>query len=124
MPRRVRPAIALVASIALGGAGCTSIDLPTDAQSGAELFVSQNCALCHGADGRSAFWRPGPDIVPALGMWTVDTLAEYLGDPEAWAARDPRLEGGSMPSFDHLTGDERERLARWVLTLDDTPDDD
>ncbi|MCB9897062.1 MAG: cytochrome c [Planctomycetes bacterium] len=108
----------------LAGAGCSSTsDLPPDVQTGAELYVSQSCALCHGADGRSAFWRPGPDLVPSLDAWTVDALAEYLADPAAWAARDPRLDDDGMPGFPQLSVDERERLARFVLSLGDAGGD-
>lgn len=85
--------------------------------SGAELWVSQNCALCHGPDGASAWWRPGPDLLPNLHRWTAPALAAYIADPMLAARNMERLDGTGMPGYPHLTVSERLRLARYVLGL-------
>jgi mono/diheme cytochrome c family protein len=106
-------------------AACSSSDPgpPPEGQSGAQLFESQGCAVCHGADGTSAFWRPGPNLLPNLDTWAVPELAQYLADPDSVAERVERLTPGSMAGFPHLDEATRLRLADYVLTLDDAVED-
>ena len=115
-------ATAVVAvGVALGVAGCASGDdgPPPTVQTGAQLYESQNCALCHGEDGTSSWWRPGTDLTAHLDTWTVETLAEYIRDPDWAAVTIDRLTTGNMAGFPHLDEASRRRLAEYVLTLGD-----
>jgi len=105
--------------LTLGASGCSSeaTALPVRDQSGEQLYESQRCALCHGADGSSAFWRPGPELLSHLDSWSIDALAAYLADPVAVAATLSRLDGEGMPAYDHLDQATRRRLAAYVLSL-------
>jgi mono/diheme cytochrome c family protein len=92
-------------------------NVPAGEQTGALLYETQSCGTCHGADGASAFWRPGPDLLPNLDTWTVDSLAAYLADPISIAQGIERLGEGSMPEYGHLDEATRRRLAEYVLSL-------
>jgi len=112
----------LLAPLALLAA-CSSptTDVPLEEQDGELLYKSQACGKCHGADGSSAFWLPGPDLRTHLDAWTVDTLAAYLADPMTVAKGIERLAGeGKMPEFSHLDEASRRRLAEFVLTMGDS----
>lgn len=109
----------LLAVTVLAATGCSGpkVETPVAQQDGALLYDTQRCALCHGPDGSSAFWRPGPDLLPHLDSWTVDTLAAYLEDPAAVATDIDRLDGEDMPGYPHLDEATRRRLAAHVLSL-------
>jgi mono/diheme cytochrome c family protein len=113
---------ALLAGLA-GSLACSgpAVETPVAEQSGALLYETQRCALCHGADGSSAFWRPGPDLLPHLDYWTVDSLADYLADPAAAAMEIDRLDGEDMPGYPHLDEASLRRLATYVLSLGAKP---
>ncbi|MFT7462280.1 MAG: mono/diheme cytochrome c family protein [Pseudohongiellaceae bacterium] len=119
-----RTALLLLAPLALFAAcssATTDVVVAVEEQDGAQLYKSQACAKCHGSDGSSAFWLPGPDLRAHLGSWTPDTLAAYLGDPMAVAEGIERLAGdGKMPEYSHLDEATRRRLAEYVLTLGDS----
>lgn len=116
--RRALLTCALVlASVSSGACSGPAVETPVPQQPGAVLYVTQRCALCHGDDGSSAFWRPGPDLLPNLDRWTVDSLADYLEDPAAVAADIDRLDGEDMPAYPHLDEATRRRLAAYVLSL-------
>ncbi len=106
--------LALVFAQACSG---PATEMEVHEQSGALLYETQRCALCHGADGSSSFWRPGPDLLPHLSSWTVDSLSQYLLDPVAMAADIDRLSGEDMPAYDQLGLETRRRLAEFVLSL-------
>ncbi len=108
-----------VAVLLLAGCSGPSTDLAPAEQDGALLYATQKCALCHGDDGASAWWRPGPDLRPHLGDWTVDGLAAYLLDPIGTAEGIDRLAGDGMPAYEHLDEPTRRRLAAYVLALGD-----
>lgn len=117
-----RAARLLLAPLALLAA-CSSptTDVPVEKQDGELLYESQACGKCHGADGSSAFWLPGPDLRTHLDSWTADTLTAYLADPMSVAEGIERLAGeGKMPEFSHLDAAARRRLAEFVLTLGDS----
>lgn len=87
--------------------------------SGAEIYVLQNCRLCHEEDGS------GSGRGPALGQlrtnWTVEQLVSYLSDPAPFIEADPRLKkledthSLPMPRYHNLTEQQRSRLAVWLL---------
>ncbi len=122
--RRALLASSVGVLLALGVVACGSSagELPVEEQSGEQLYASQRCALCHGPDGSSAFWRPGPELLSHLDSWTVETLAGYLADPPSVAATMSRLDGEDMPAYGHLDEPTRRRLAAYVLSLRPTDD--
>jgi mono/diheme cytochrome c family protein len=90
------------------------------AEAGARLFRIENCANCHGPDGRGS--PNGPPLVDLGSRWTVDELASFLADPEAFRTADPRLAELSreatnrMTPFAHLSGHQRRSIAVWLLS--------
>jgi mono/diheme cytochrome c family protein len=110
---------ALACSAALGASGCNG-DSPR-IRTGAELFHLQGCKQCHGPQGRGG--SLGPDLVANKAAWTPERLVEYLRDPPAFVAKDPRLREQAkryslpMPKFDMLREEELEGLAQHVLEL-------
>ena len=90
---------------------------PLAMQSGAELFVSQKCATCHGEDGRGTWMDLGPSLEGVAEFWTETSLVRYLGDPAGYAVTDPRLGEREMPSYETLGVGEARRLAQHVLEL-------
>ena len=119
-------------ALLLVGVGCTGEDAPSSPveaapvrASGAQLYANQNCALCHGKNREGA--SLGPALEPGDGYWTVETLSSYLEDPRAYAAAHPEFADrrqetfrGVMPGYPRLAAEERERLARWLLGLDES----
>jgi mono/diheme cytochrome c family protein len=103
---------------ALLAAACALYVVPRS--DGPTLYKRASCADCHGAGGIGG--PSGPPLDTSLsGRWTVDSLAEFLVDPEAVLEREPRLAelsrtyGNRMPSYRHLTRKERRTLARHLL---------
>ena len=118
MPTHSRSARFLLGPLVfLAACSGPATDAPAGEQAGALLYETQSCGTCHGPDGASAFWRPGPDLLPHLDTWTVDTLAAYLADPAAVAEGIERLGDSSMPEYGHLDEATRRRLALYVLSL-------
>jgi len=113
--------LGLLAPLVLGAlGGCASNPGPApEGATGAELYAWHNCANCHD-DDKSGTWV-GPALRELSAHWTVDTLADFLADPKAFAERDERLEAldgrylGSMGPYDDLRPEERRRLAAWLL---------
>jgi mono/diheme cytochrome c family protein len=52
-------------------------------------YIDLNCASCHG-DHREG-QRSGPPLVGLSKHWTVDSLVDYLTDPDAVVRANPRL---------------------------------
>lgn len=85
---------------------------------GADVYLSAKCATCHGGE------REGGSMAPALvgltGNWDTTTLEQYLTDPEAYAANDPRLNAMAsqyslkMPAWQGSAAD-RAALIDWLL---------
>jgi len=88
---------------------------------GRRLFTQQACTTCHGDQGQGSML--GPPLANAHANWTREKLVEYLSDPQAFAANDPRLaqQGKKyfqpMPSYKALKPEERSSLADYVLAL-------
>ncbi len=94
---------------------------PRDVQQGAALFLSRNCVTCHGPEAEGQ--PTGPELRDLDEYYTVETLVEYLNDPDAVVARDQRLRkraegfGALMPRYNYLPQEELEKLAMYVLSL-------
>jgi mono/diheme cytochrome c family protein len=97
-------------------------DDPAPRQAGGkDLYRTQACATCHGQDAQGTV--SGPALARISQRWSLEELVEYFGEPEA--VRELRedllsMQGhypARMPSYKHLSTDERERLARYLLTL-------
>ncbi len=92
-----------------------------DVQEGAALFVSRNCITCHGPEGEGGV--AGPELTDLAEYYTVETMIEYLNDPDAAVQKDERLReraegfGALMPRYNYLPQNEREKLAIYVLSL-------
>jgi mono/diheme cytochrome c family protein len=103
-------------------AACSGNDTRAgSAPAGQSLFALQACATCHGDHGQGSMLAPA--LVGAHASWTREKLAEYLADPQGYAAKDPRLSKQGkgymqpMPSYKLLKPEERESLADYVLGL-------
>lgn len=109
-----RPTTLLV--LLLAACAPSSEEGPLD---GAALYKRQNCAACHGMN------RQGSGLAPAIDAvgqhWTVDGLAEYLADPQGYAANDERLKAQGeryrmpMTPYKHLSVEERKAIAAYVI---------
>lgn len=90
-------------------------------RTGEQLYQDQNCVQCHGPTGQGT--NLGPSLHDKKSYWNRDQLARFLADPQAYAAKDPRLsEQGKqylmpMVKFLTLTEEERLRVADYVLSL-------
>jgi len=87
-----------------------------------ELYQGEACSACHGesAEGAEELGPPLRDLAP---YWNEDRLVAYLEDPEGFRQANPDFEDRrvesfemEMPAFDHLPAEQRELLARWLLT--------
>ena len=115
----------IVMTLLLALCACSSDSNPTSKSSGAaldgeQLYSGQNCKICHGPGGQGL-----PGMGPALRdideLWTVDKMAEYLGNPAEYAKKDPRLAHDSkyrmkMPNS-ALSLEARKVLAEYVIGL-------
>jgi mono/diheme cytochrome c family protein len=92
-----------------------------DVQEGAALFISRNCITCHGAGGNGA--TAGPRLRDLSKHYTIESMIEYLKDPDAAMKRDERLRkraegfGALMPKYNYLPEDELKKLSVYVLSL-------
>lgn len=90
---------------------------------GRELYEANGCGLCHGADGRG----DGPvaktihnsprdfsDPASFVNGYSVGQIAYTIGTGLTQGDR-------SMPPYDHLTAQERELLAVFIMSLRTTP---
>ena len=115
----LRPAIGI--GIAIAAMGCGS-PAPTAAV-GRELYASNGCATCHGANGHG----DGPvakTLVPAPRDFRDASAFKNGTDVAAIAttlASGISSSGSSMPQFRHLTRDERASLALYVISLRTSP---
>lgn len=107
--------------VVLFACGCFFRRDPPPGASGERIYKLQLCANCHGPDGHG---RPqGPDLRGVEEHWDVGSLARFFEDPQAHAARDPRLAdlaerfGTEMTSYANLDEGERRKLAAFVLRL-------
>lgn len=116
---RVRLDRIVAVAFALLLAACSLRQAPPPGAPGDVIYALQNCAICHGHDreGKSN----GPGLVDLDRHWTRDTLTEFLGDPRAFEATDPRIAAlrdqysSAMDPYTNLTLAERRVLANWLL---------
>ncbi len=111
--------LGIFALLAIALASCLGRKPVPEGATGAQIYVLQNCKLCHEPDGS------GSDRAPALGglreHWTRDRLVLYLFDPAPIIAADPRLKeledthSLPMPRYHNLTEEQRGVLADWLL---------
>ncbi len=107
-------ALGLCASLA-----CALRRPPPPGASGAQIYELQNCANCHGEEGAGT--SRGPALRELSRHWTRERLVDYLADPQAVAAVDPRLRArgrefsSEMGPYDNLTAEQRGVLADWLL---------
>ena len=110
-------AIFLTLSSAFLLSGCLGRRPVPEGATGDQIYVLQNCKLCHKADGRGG--KRAPKLENLSRHWTVERLALYLDDPEPIIAEDERLGVKEyslpMPSYRNLTLEQRTTLAEWLL---------
>ncbi|MBK7641974.1 MAG: cytochrome c [Planctomycetes bacterium] len=109
----------VLAGVVLGA--CSKAAPSAGPVDGAALFREQNCVQCHGPDGS------GSNLAPTLhgkqGLWTRETLAEYIANSPAYAAHDERLKEQAthyslpMTSYPGLSLEQRLALADLVLGM-------
>jgi mono/diheme cytochrome c family protein len=87
-----------------------------------ELYRDQGCPVCHG-DRAEGVEDAGPALDDLAGYWNVERLSSYLEDPDAFRVANPDFDERrdasfrlDMPAYDGLTEEQREDLARWLLT--------
>ena len=103
--------------IAIAAIGCGSP--PPTAAVGRELYASNGCASCHGANGHGdgpvakTLVPPPRDFRDASAFKNGTDVAAIAATLASGLSRD----GGSMPQFKHLTRDERASLALYVISL-------
>lgn len=120
-PPSVAPRLLAATVAALLAWACRLPQSPPPGATGMRIYELQLCANCHGDDGGGT-WR-GPALRELGRIWTRDQLVDFLGDVEGWEARDERIRRlsrehrGDMRDYDHLSVDERGRLADWLLGL-------
>jgi mono/diheme cytochrome c family protein len=111
----------LTASAALLLGACSESPQSSLPPDGAALFRQQNCVVCHGNDGGGT--KLGPSLRDKKAFWTRETLAAYIADPPAHAARDERLKQQAarytipMTTYPGLSAAQRQALAEHVLAL-------
>jgi mono/diheme cytochrome c family protein len=121
MTPRLLVAIMLTTLMLAGACKPNAEPQPKDVQEGAALFISKNCVTCHGPEGEGGI--AGPALKDLSEYYTVESLAEYLNDPDAAMQRDERLReraegfGALMPKYSYLPLEERKKLAMYVLSL-------
>lgn len=86
---------------------------------GGQVWEAEECAACHGDDGRGTLI--GPSLEGVHEHWTPDRLFEFLRDPGPELASNPRLGALTsryevdMPGVRDATEDETRDLAAFVL---------
>ncbi len=110
----VRPFLLTVMLIVAGvfaawthGTVAATLATPSPQPQPPSAFAEQ-CAGCHGEEGRGTAKGPALAMNPRVAEQTADQLAEYLqrGNPAA-----------GMPSFADLSADDRATLVRYLLRL-------
>ncbi|HEX5042955.1 MAG TPA: c-type cytochrome [Candidatus Polarisedimenticolaceae bacterium] len=110
----------LLAALLVGCTGCAAAPPQerTERARGEILYVSWNCAPCHGEARQGTEF--GPPLTDLARHWEVGFLAAHLADPDAGRARDARLQAltarfpAPMPGFAQPEQD-RQALAAWLL---------
>lgn len=91
-----------------------------DPVTGENLYRSQQCMQCHGAEGQGMPGM-GPTLHNLSEHWTKAALDEYLLDPQAVSAKNERLGKKSyrmkMPPVRGIESGGRAKLIDYVLTL-------
>ncbi|WP_236549761.1 cytochrome c oxidase subunit II [Profundibacterium mesophilum] len=87
---------------------------------GAEIFFGEGCGACHALRGTQANGAVGPDLThlatreslaaAALPM-NREALAKWVRNPETYKP------GVKMPAYDHLSDEELDTLAGWLMEL-------
>lgn len=95
---------------------------PMASQDGASLFVA-NCAVCHGEAGKgdgpaAPFLFPKPrDLTRASYKIRTTAGGELPTDEDLFRAITNGLPGSAMPSFAHLSEQDRRKLVEYVKSL-------
>jgi cytochrome c551/c552 len=131
MQRRVRGlrigslTLGLVLTLACGGSEGQDgrpVAATLTASDAMQLFQNENCTMCHGeltqgVDG------VGPALRDLAPFWNRQRLTVYLADPDGFRQANPEFEnrrneeyGIEMPASDHLSREQRQLLADWLLT--------
>lgn len=91
---------------------------------GAQLFTTQGCAACHGADGRARLTLPDAKGYPVIArdLTAPWTFRGGSRPEDVWLRLTTGLAPSPMPSFaDRTTPEERWDLVNYVLSLARTP---
>ena len=93
-----------------------------EAERAAQLFQTETCTVCHGemAEGIEG---AGPTLEALAPYWDAERVVAYLKDPEGFRAANPDFEERrdeqfdlEMPAFDHLSEEQLQLIAAWLMT--------
>jgi nitric oxide reductase subunit C len=76
---------------------------------GAALVNQEDCLACHALGDRGE--SKGERLEWIARKRSASWIAEYLADPEALAP------GAEMPAFDHLSGEQRQMVGEFIVSL-------
>lgn len=115
MTRRTANALFLLPFLA----ACSMRGQPSNGAVGAEIYAVSGCAACHGDDLRGS--NLAPSLLGLGQYWRRADLAGFFSSPDRAAALESRL--GTlgkeyqmvMPPYDHLSAEQRNTLAVWLL---------
>jgi len=94
-------------------------DAPEEVKKGQEVFLSQSCVNCHRVRGTPAKGTYAPDLTHLMSRQTLASgmVPNTAKDLRKWLDDPQKVKPGClMPAF-ALSGDDRELLGRYLLTL-------
>ncbi|MCP3915011.1 MAG: cytochrome c [bacterium] len=112
------PLLPRIALLALFVAACSMEDAPV-ADRDADALYGTYCKSCHGGDGRGSMGL-GSSFAGVAKHWNEEKLLTYIADPEAYAAKDPRLGTRPMaPISGDVPPEARKKIVQHTLSLMD-----
>ncbi len=95
------------------------VDLAAKGSAEGRAVFLENCAGCHGTDGRAQ--SPGGRALRPVAF----NLVDFRLAPDAlWRALEIGVAGSAMPGWSDLSGDEFRTVAQYALSLSSTPEPD
>jgi mono/diheme cytochrome c family protein len=85
------------------------------------LYRNAGCATCHRMPGDPGEPLAGPPLRNLSEHWNREDLADFIGNPEAFVASDPRIAAQkarypmAMPGAPSLSQEARLAIADWML---------
>lgn len=121
--RLLAGAVLFAAACSSGCADDSAADLARDIERGSALYAANGCGTCHGLTGRGdgpiarTLTPPPRDFRDAAAFKNGTDPASVAATIATGLTRD----GGQMQSYFHLSDRERYLLARFVISLRESP---